>query len=449
MKALPIRWKFALWTAALGGAVVLAFATATFFNLSAEQMEAVDLEVEAAGRHITGLTATQLTTKEPDELVQFQPWLTAAVFGENGQILQRDETLPEPIARAALTQVGLHTVHDNAGGSWRTLSLRHDGLTLALAYSLEEVRDIFQDLLIAYALSLPVVLVLAALGGWWVSGRALSPLRDFTATAEDIRADQLHRRIPAPPAQDEIRRLAEVLNAMLTRLEKSFAQSQRFAADASHELRTPLTIIGGEIGLLLRTPNLPREAEEMALSVQEEVSRLQRITEQMLLLARFDAGTVTTAHADVDLSQLVQLACEDAELLASSAGSVTVTSEIGPDIHVRGDETHLRRLVLNLLDNAIRYNEEAGRVSCTLTTHSEFVVLTVGNTGPAIPAEARPNLFQRFYRTDAARTRGGHGLGLSLCREIAHAHQGEIELSMPGKPGWTEFAVRLPVFRTS
>jgi len=331
------------------------------------------------------------------------------------------------------------------GTTWMGAAAEQGGWAclVALAFTLAEVDEIIEDLLSAFALSLPVVLIVAALGGWWTSGRTLGGFRDLTVAAEGIRADQLHQRIPVPAAKDEIQRLAVVLNAMLGRLQTSFEQSKRFAADASHELRTPLTIIGGEIARLLRTPNLPPEAESLAVSAQEEIGRLERISEQMLLLAKFDAGTANLPQVDLDLSALLLEACDDAELLAE-ASKLNIKTEIPPGVFIRGDVTHLRRLFLNLLDNAVRYNQPAGVIRCILNAVDSNVVIAIGNTGAEIPPAARENLFQRFFRSDAARARGGHGLGLNLCREIVRAHGGSIELA-PAEQNWTEFRVTLPL----
>ena len=443
MTPLPIRRRFALWTAALVGLVVAVFSGGTLYNLHDEQIEKVDLELDSVARHIRGLDERAVAQRSPEELVGFEPWLSAAIFDRDGTVVRRMAALPEPVAREALAHSGTDTMRA-AGGGWRMRALPLGDRVVVIAHSLEEVNMIVQDLLLAYALSLPLVLLLAAVGGWWVAGRALAGLREFTVAAETIGAGQLHRRLPVPPVNDEIRRLAEVLNAMLARLQTSFEQSQRFAADASHELRTPLTIIAGEVERLLRAPELPRSAEDKLLSLQEEINRLQRIAEQMLLLAKFDAGTTGAAHAELDLSELVHAACEDAELLAP-AHELSIASDIAPAIRVQGDRLHLRQLVLNLLDNATRYNERHGKVHCTLKATGGVVHLRVGNTGPGIPAAARGQLFQRFFRTDAARSRGGHGLGLSLCREIARSHGGEIELAPASAPAWTDFVVTLPL----
>lgn len=443
MKPLKIRDKFALWNAALVGAVLLVFATGTFFNLYHEQIEAVDLELEATSRHVAASRDPASPQKTLEELVEFQPWFAVAEFDANGSLNRRSPDLPESMARAALNDTTLRTMRDAAGEGWRVTTVRHGASTYVLAYSLVETNEIIEHLLMAFGLSLPFVLMVAAFGGRWVAGRALAPLGTFTTAAESIRADQLHRRVPVPAAADEIHRLAGVLNAMLARLEKSFEQARRFAADASHELRTPLTIIGGEVEQLLRIPALPSAAEDKLLSLQEEIGRLQRIAEQMLLLARFDAGGTADPLTDVNLSEVIRLACDDAELLASAKG-VSIEAAIAPGIGLKVDESHLRRLALNLLDNAIRYNHPGGTVRCMLETRGGAARLTVGNSGAGIPPAARSQLFQRFFRIDGARTRGGHGLGLSLCREIARAHHGDVELGAASTDSWTEFVVSLP-----
>jgi two-component system heavy metal sensor histidine kinase CusS len=312
-----------------------------------------------------------------------------------------------------------------------------------LAFQLDEVIEVVSHLLLAYAISLPFVLALAGLGGWWVAGRALVPLRGLTVAAETIGVDALDHRVPVPPSGDELARLATVLNAMLTRLEHGLRQAQRFAADASHELRTPLTVMHGEIERLLHAPRLDPALEPKLLSLQEEIARLNRITQQLLLLARFDSGAFPLARERTDFSELVTAACEDAELLAAER-RLTIHPQIVSGLEVHGDPAHLRRAVLTLLDNATRYNHDGGRVECRLLATDTGVEWRVGNTGPGIPADAVPQLFQRFFRADPARQRGGHGLGLSLAREIARAHHGDLALAPRTAPGWTEFVLTIP-----
>jgi signal transduction histidine kinase len=262
---------------------------------------------------------------------------------------------------------------------------------------------------------------------------------------ERIDSEQLNQRVPVTKANDELDRLAEVFNAMLDRLEKSFAQTKRFAADASHELRTPLTIMRGEIELLLREPGILPSHEGKLLSLQEEIDRLDRITESLLLLTHLDARSAALERATVNLSTLVSEACEDAELLGASR-QVRVEVNIGEDIRVLGDSVHLRRILLNLLDNATKFNVVGGRAQCVLSSQEERAILCVRNTGPGIPTALSPRVFQRFFRADASRTgkEASHGLGLSLAREIARAHGGDLQYVIPREPGWTEFILTLP-----
>jgi heavy metal sensor kinase len=443
MKPLPIRWKFALWAAALVGVAIALFAAGTLRNLYEEQVEAVDIELTAELRRLERLPPGRLLGGSVEELAGFHEGLVIAVFDAHGHIAHRSPEFPESVARAAINTTGIHTVRTAQGGGWRAQMFRHGEVVAVVGFSLDEVRQIVRDLLIAYALSIPIVLIVSALGGWWVAGRALSPLRDLTAAAESIGAEQLDHRVPEPGADDEIRRLAAVLNAMLARLEKSFQQTRRFAADASHELRTPLTIMQGEIERLLRTPQLEPAHEQKLVSLQEELGRLDRITEDLLLLARFDAGHIPPRSERVDFSALVRTACDDAELLAASQ-QIELRPRVPEGVAVQGSDAHLRRLVLGLLDNAVRYNQPRGRIECTLETDPAAVRLRVRNTGPGIAPAARARVFERFFRGDAARLRGGHGLGLSLGREIARAHGGDLELSSATPDGLTEFVVTLP-----
>lgn len=444
MKAWPIRWKFAAWTAALVGFSLLVYSGFTLRNLYDEQIEAIDLDLEADGRRLTGLPDLVHLQAAVTEDEHYAAWRTYAVFDEFGKLGYRSPRLPETFAREALTQDKHHTVRDK-NSRWRIGAFASPSSTLVVAYDLDEVREIMEDLIVAYALSLPIVVLIAAAGGWWVSGRALQPVRDLAATVERVQAERLDQRVPVPPAPDEIQRLSLVFNAMLSRLEKSFEQAQRFAADASHELRTPLTIIRGEIDRLMRAPGILSEHQEKLVSVQEEIERLQHITDNLLLLARFDSGRVQLITERVDLTSLVRDACDDAELLGANQ-NLRIERHLSDSIFSRGDTAHLRRVVLNLLDNAVKFNFPGGLVRCSLAADDKHVTVRIGNTGPGIDVELRPRLFQRFFRADPSRSgaRQGHGLGLSLSREIARAHGGDLQWVDSSDPGWTEFVVTLP-----
>lgn len=448
MKSLSIRFKFALWAAALVGVTLVMYSGVTLKNLYNEQIASVDLEVTADGKRFAELKPMSAGVEAAAELARFEAWLGYATFDSTGKIQARSNHMSEQLARQALNSEALQTARDGTR-TWRIGSFKSEEATFVVGYDLEEVHEIMRDLIVAYALSLPVVVLIAALGGWWVSRRALAPVLELTLAAENVQAGQLDRRVPVPPAKDEIQRLAVVLNAMLGRLEASFDQAKRFAADASHELRTPLTVMRGEIEALVRSSGRSLEDQKRLVSVQEEIDRLHRITENLLLLARLDAGRPQQKLETFDLSMLIEETCDDADLLAAAKGVHIETPKLAPVI-ITAEPIHVRRALINLLDNAVKFNNAGGRVTCELVDCNGKAVCTIGNTGEGIPTDLRLRLFQRFFRADPSRgNSGGNGLGLSLSREIARAYGGDLELGAKSTGGWTFFVLTFPVANRS
>jgi heavy metal sensor kinase len=306
----------------------------------------------------------------------------------------------------------------------------------------KEASELIIDLARAYLTALPVAVLVAAFGVWWISRKALQPLQDVANAAEQIHAKALGQRLPQRSVNDEIGRLVHVLNDTFNRLERSFAQATRFSSDASHELKTPLTIMRGEIESALRSEvDDPRIVLDGLL---EQTERLSGIVEKLLLLSRADAGALTLRKEPLDLSAMCHELVEDAEILALRK-KITTKSEISPAIVVYADESYLRRILLNLLDNAVRYNVEGGTLSISLGKSDSLAVFRIANTGPEIPPEHENRIFERFYRADPSRSSDtvGSGLGLSICRELVLAHGGDIWLERV-QPGWTAFALTLP-----
>jgi heavy metal sensor kinase len=306
----------------------------------------------------------------------------------------------------------------------------------------KEASELIIDLARAYLTALPVAVLVAAFGVWWISRKALQPLQDVANAAEQIHAKALGQRLPQRSVNDEIGRLVHVLNDTFNRLERSFAQATRFSSDASHELKTPLTIMRGEIESALRSEVVdPRIVLDGLL---EQTERLSGIVEKLLLLSRADAGALTLRKEPLDLSAMCHELVEDAEILALRK-KITTKSEISPAIVVYADESYLRRILLNLLDNAVRYNVEGGTLSISLGKSDSLAVFRIANTGPEIPPEHENRIFERFYRADPSRSSDtvGSGLGLSICRELVLAHGGDIWLERV-QPGWTAFALTLP-----
>jgi heavy metal sensor kinase len=291
--------------------------------------------------------------------------------------------------------------------------------------------------------SLPALLV-ALIGGWYFVRRALSPILGLTVAAERIHSHNLKERLPRTGSGDELDRLAEVFNAMMKRLEDSFGRIQEFTLHASHELKTPLTIMRGELETALRDDKLAPEHFELLASQLDEIQRLTRIVDGLTFLAKADAGQLPLSTAPLRLDELVKDSLADAQVLGQTR-SVNVVLTACDEIMVNGDRHRLRQLLLNLTDNAIKYNRPQGAVRMSLHRRNGDAELLIANTGPGIAPEKLPRVFERFYRCDPARNSEveGCGLGLSIAAWIARAHRGEI--TMASDPGqWTTVKVTLP-----
>jgi two-component system, OmpR family, sensor kinase len=291
----------------------------------------------------------------------------------------------------------------------------------------------------------PLALALAGGGGWFLAHRALLPVDRMAQAARTIGAGHLSARIELTGANDELDRLAETLNEMLTRLEAAFTEMRQFTADASHELQTPLTILRGEIEIALRSTRSPQEYVEVMRSALEEIERISLLVEGLLLLARSDAGVLKMDFKPLDLMTLLEDALSQLSPMARAKSISLTLGELEP-VEVRGDAVHLRRLLINLVDNAIKYTPSGGTVKVSIDRQDEWVKLAVDDTGIGIPPEERQKVFQRFYRSPEARSgsQGGSGLGLAIVKSIVEAHGGRVELE--GEPGkGSSFAVLLPL----
>jgi heavy metal sensor kinase len=298
--------------------------------------------------------------------------------------------------------------------------------------SLEQTNEAVAQFTRSLLTMIPLAMLLAAGGGLFLTSRALRPIRAATEAAGRIGASDLSERLPVS-GRDEFARLAETLNGMLARLEAAFERQRRFVADASHELRTPLTVIKANTSLALTDPTLPDDTRETLDEIDGAVDRTTRIVQDMLHLARTDAGQLTLQREPVALKPLLDDLAAEAPHLHPDGASVTVAAPEGITADV--DPHHLRRMLTNLLDNALRHTPASGSVTLTAGDEGPFVVLRVADTGSGISPAHLPHLGERFYRADAsrARTGGGTGLGLAISRSIAEAHGGTLTIeSEPG-----------------
>lgn len=315
--------------------------------------------------------------------------------------------------------------------------------------SVEGVEGALQRALTLLLVLTPAIFLIALLGGWALVGRSLRPVDEMTQAALQIESKRLDMRIAPPRTDNEIGRLAGALNEMIARLDRSFQQIERFSADASHELKTPLTAIRGEAEVALMSEQSP-ETQATLRSIIGETERLSTIVNNLLLLSRADADQVRLNHAPVALHEIVLATFETLERLAHRKNIALDFAEMD-EVVLQGDALWLQQLFTNLIHNAIHYTPEGGHVTISLTASTDesqnpCASFSVSDTGPGIPAEHIPFLFDRFYRVDSGRSReqGGSGLGLNIARWVAESHGGHITVTSTVGKG-TTFTVLLPL----
>lgn len=318
-----------------------------------------------------------------------------------------------------------------------------------LGVSAAPIEAAIEHMLALLGLLLPALILCAAGGGYLLVGRALRPVDRLSQMAEQMSLQDLALRLPVENSGDALERLAISFNNMLTRLRDSVQTSRRFLADASHELRTPLTIVKGELQELASGADLSStELKERVGSVLEEVARLENLVSGLLVLSRLDAGEAQQKNwVAVDLSELARSTAEQMRLLAEDRGIEINLSGLGA-AQVRGDRARLKQIIVNLLDNAIRYTPPGGRVSLRTKADSSACVLELADTGVGIPAAAIPHVFDRFFRVDEARSRddGGAGLGLSIVKSICSMHGAELDVESEVSRG-SLFRIKFPAYR--
>jgi two-component system OmpR family sensor kinase len=319
---------------------------------------------------------------------------------------------------------------------------------IVVGSSLEPTDEELESLRGILAYLVPLSLVVAGIGGWFLAGRSLSPVVAMADRARKIGVESLNARLPVANPRDELGLLAGTFNELLARLETSVEQQRQFMADASHELRTPVTIARTAARVALQQPTRTEsEYRETLEIVEQETIRLSRIVDDMFTLTRADAGNYPMRTTPMYLDEVVDEVVRGARVVATTR-DVSITVECIQSAAFTGDEELIRRLIINVLDNAIRYSPAKGTVRVALDRAGDVYAVSVSDQGPGIPAEAQSRIFERFYRVDTARTHdgvsdGGAGLGLALARWIAKVHGGDVRLAASSRLGST-FVITLP-----
>ncbi len=467
---MSIRRRLTLWYTIILAAVLILFGASLYYLLTATLLNSIDRQLETAAqqleesaRMVPSLALLSMVVDVPDLNIFAEPGLYIQVYDAGQkQVTRRSATLGEaslPLDKSALAVAlrGQARLETRSIGSSRlrtyTAPLLIDGEVagvVQVSTSLAQVEQTQQGLLLIMAIGGAIAIALSAGLGAILARAALRPIDQITQTALAIsRTEDLSRRLEITGPQDEVGRLSSTFNEMLSRLEALFHTQRRFIADVSHELRTPLTAIQGNVDLVCRgAADDPQARQEVLETVEHEVARMSRLVSDLLLLAQADAGVRLRAEP-VELDTLLLDVYRQARLMANG---VEVRLGHEDQAVVMGDPDRLRQLLLNLVDNALKYTPAGGQVTLSLDRDDEWVQVAVADTGIGIPAQALepgpdgvPVIFQRFYRADKAesRARGGTGLGLAIANWIAQAHSGRIAIESRLGHGST-FTVWLP-----
>jgi len=444
--------------------LMLGFASALYVVMERSVQDHVDHELEKAA--IAAAHSLEEHRFGPflllDDLAHAFPELALIdkffhIFGPHGQITLQSANIKSrgiPLSRASLMaafegHTTFETVRFQNEIPIRLLSypIRHgDTLMniLRVGTSLRSGEDMVSRLMFVMLIGSPLAVAVSMLGGWVLAGRALRPVDSITLAAQRITGGDLTQRIHTT-SKDEIGRLASTFNDMIARLETSIRQTQQFSADASHELRTPLTITKGETELALRKPRSPDTYRAVLESNLEEIDRMSRIVDELLFLSRADLGEITMTSGPVQLDTVVREIQSQAMVLGNERGIETILEHSEP-VQVLGDEWRLRELVLNVVDNAVKYSPPGGTVQLSITTTDGRAQIVVQDHGIGIAPDEQREIFDRFHRTDAARAHAqqGTGLGLAICNWIAEAHHGTIEIDSVVGQG-SRFTISLPL----
>jgi heavy metal sensor kinase len=465
MRPLPIRVRLTAWYLAVIFASLMLCSLGMYFGLRKAIEDTVDHQLLARSRNIVqflksntlqqAVTAPQLLPKASgvgpgDELYQVTDHADAMIYQSP---TMRDLDVPLDTTRLRdhyrhYRDNGNFTTYYRRQGDVRVLASQAqagiDVYHVQVATIVSPLYEVLQTFRIWIWTGLPIILCVAGVGGYWLSGRAMKPVHNLVFLTREISERSLSKRLLVPDAKDELRELTDTMNAMLERLESAFTRITRFTSDASHELRTPITVIRTTSEVILEKDRSTQEYKEMVGQILRESESTSALIEQLLTLARADADMAQLSLGTINLCELVE-ELDPASRALAEARDIRLSSEIPTrPIVVLGDRPHLRRLLLILIDNACRYTEKGGSVRLILAAERQEAIIEVTDTGIGIPSDELAQIFDRFYRASNARffDPDGTGLGLSIAHWIATAHGGSLSAQSTVGSG-TSMLVRL------
>jgi len=449
-----VRGRFALWTAGLLLVGLSVFGFYVYQSMARRLATAVDESLTLVGAQVVAgldivkdrLVSSESFTEEPENVDLQRRGYTVWVTRPEGQVIHAFGPYQHLDLLSGGTAAFSTQSDPETGDAVRVHVVPVPGearqvAAVQVAHSLEDSRETLERLATTLLIGVPGLVAAAALGGYLLAARALSPIDRIIQTARRISAEDLSARLDLPVVDDEVGRLAVTFDEMLARLEMSFRRERQFTTDASHELRTPLSAMQAILGTVRARRRTPAEYDRALADLAEESDRLQSLTDDLLRLARGDARAPESREA-VELSTLLADLCDSMRPLAQAKG-LSLTCQVPEDLTVLGDRDDLIRLFGNLLQNAVKYTE-SGAIKVSAEAAADGTVsIHVADSGGGIDSEHLPRIFDRFYRVDPSRASPGAGLGLAIAQEIARSHGGSIEVSSQVGQG-THFTVTLP-----
>ena len=457
-----VRTRLTLWYVAVVGIVLVGFSLGVYALLSRVLHARVDESLQS-------ILATAITSLEHDAAEGQSPedgarstvaelshrWQRLAVYDPAGRLLARAAGAPEQLRLPSAVPPPpggpvVYSIHEKDDDDDQRLAVVRAelpggvGYLIAASQPLEPLNEELESVREVLAMAVPLAMAVAAIGGWFLARKALEPVVSMADEARRMGFTDVGGALPVANPRDELGRLALAFNDLLGRIAAAFGQQRQFMADASHELRSPLATIQTAAAVGLQKPTRPEHEYREALEVVIGQSRrLRRLVDEMFTLARADAGHLPLRREALDLGEVLQDAARTASLQGGARGVRIEVEERDEEVPCSGDAELLVRMLQNLLDNAVRYSPDGGIVRLGLSVGTEHLRVVVQDAGPGIPPEAQPRVFDRFFRADEARSRGGAGLGLAIARWIAEAHGGRLAL-LRSTPGDTAFEIALP-----
>jgi heavy metal sensor kinase len=452
-----IRSQLIAYYVALLSLVFICFGAYIYWGFHAFLIHSLDKTLDRRAQQIASTILAQLPTRGPNYVAneiqaRYAPELNERIMritGPGGHtVYASTNAVGLSAPKSSSFGKASHRHETVAGTSLRIVSLPYrfpDGSAYMVEVGASErpIRTALLGLMGMIALGFLILLGLAIVGGYSLLGRALRPVDKIVRAAEGITYQNLNERLPVPHTGDEFQRISEALNRMIQRLDEAFRIATRFSGDASHELRTPLTVIRGELESLLKSALPPPELRQRIGEILVEMERLTWIVEGLLLVSRLESGEACGNPRPLDLGTHAGLIADQMEPLAQEK-ELTLRRELESGVLVNGDEVRLKQIVVNLLDNAIKYTPSGGRVTIRVRGENGHAQLEVADTGIGIDAESQRHVFERFYRAKEVRSGQieGTGLGLAIVHSIVDAHQGSISLTSTKDRG-SSFTVQL------